>query len=310
MNKVNSNYFLKNEFFKGVFNMIERVSLNSLKFFYYVATEGSVTIAASRLYVTQGAVSRQIRNLEEILNVSLFERKNKSLILTTEGKTLLDCCQYVFNQLDQCIINIKQQKFKNNNLVLSCEPTLSMKWLIPRMAKFNELNLGFGITLLTGGGSLDFQNQNIDLAIRRNDFDWGVHIFNTKIINEFMFLVSSKQKNISNLLLSTSRPKFKKYLAQTYSEISTSKIIELDHFYLCIEGCLSGLGQTIVSGFMIEHELEHNFLQVEKFLKFDDSAYYLLSSSSIEEDSRKIIFRDWLIQEMMQTQQLLLKKYG
>ncbi len=94
-----------------------------------------------------------------------LKRKNKSLILTAEGKVLLDCCQHVFNQLDHCVISIKQQKYKSNNLIISCEPTISMKWLIPRMVSFNELNLGFAITLLTGGGPLDFQNQDIDLAI-------------------------------------------------------------------------------------------------------------------------------------------------
>lgn len=290
--------------------MIERLSLNSLKFFYYVAIEGSVTIAAERLYVTQSAVSRQIKNLEDLLNVALFERKNKSLILTAEGKVLLDCCQHVFNQLDHCVISIKQQKYKSNNLIISCEPTISMKWLIPRMVSFNELNLGFGITLLTGGRPLDFQNQDIDLAIRRNDFAWGDHIFSTKIIDEFMFMVNSNQQNASNLLLSSSRPKFKNYLAKEYPEISKLNTIELDHFYLCIEACLSGLGQTIVSGFMIEHELDHDFFQVEKYLHFDDSAYYLLASSSIEEDNRKVIFRDWLIKEMQQTQQNLLHKFG
>ncbi|MDQ9820531.1 hypothetical protein RFY44_16895 [Acinetobacter bereziniae] len=61
---------------------------------------------------------------------------------------------------------------------------------------------------------------------------------------------------------------------------------------------------------MIEHELDHDFFQVEKYLHFDDSAYYLLASSSIEEDNRKVIFRDWLIKEMQQTQQNLLHKFG
>ena len=47
--------------------MIERLSLNSLKFFYYVARYDSVTIAAEKLFVTQGAVSKQLKNLEEVL---------------------------------------------------------------------------------------------------------------------------------------------------------------------------------------------------------------------------------------------------
>jgi len=290
--------------------MIERLSLNSLKFFYFVAIEESVTVAAERLHITQSAVSRQIKNLEELLNIQLFERKNKSLIITPEGKILFNCCQNVFNQLDSCITSISQQEYKNNNLILSCEPTISMKWLIPRLVKFNELELGFGITLLTGGGPLNFQNKNVDLAIRRDDFVWGNHIHSIKLIDEFMLVVNTNQQNQSNLLLSTSRPKFYHNLINKYPEISKFNVLELDHFYLCIEGCLSGLGQTIVSGFMIEYELEHNFLQVEKHLDFDDSAYYLLSSTPFEEDRRKLIFKDWLISEMYSTQNNLLNRFS
>ena len=59
--------------------MIERVSLNSLKFFYYVAPYDSVTIAVEKLFVTQGAVSKQLKNLEEVLGRCLFIRDGKKL---------------------------------------------------------------------------------------------------------------------------------------------------------------------------------------------------------------------------------------
>ena len=62
--------------------MIERLSLNSLKFFYYVARYDSVTIAAEKLFVTQGAVSKQLKNLEEVLGRRLFIRDGKKLQLT------------------------------------------------------------------------------------------------------------------------------------------------------------------------------------------------------------------------------------
>ena len=58
--------------------MIERVSLNSLKFFYFVARYESVTLAAEKLFVTQGAVSKQLKNLEESLSCNLFVREGKS----------------------------------------------------------------------------------------------------------------------------------------------------------------------------------------------------------------------------------------
>ena len=101
--------------------MIERMSLNSIKFFYFVAKYGSVTIAAKKLFVTQSAVSKQIYNLEESLNITLFERRNKSLIMTQEGELLFSCCQTIFGKLDQCLIQLNANKFEKKQLVLSCE---------------------------------------------------------------------------------------------------------------------------------------------------------------------------------------------
>lgn len=151
--------------------MIERITLNSLKFFYFVAKYGSVTLAAKKLFVTQSAVSKQIYNLEEALNTTLFDRKNKTLVMTKQGEILLNCCHQVFGQLDECLIELSQPKTENKQLVLSCEPTLSMKWLIPRLSKFKKLGHDFEVVLLTAGGVVDFEKDNIDIAIRRNDFE-------------------------------------------------------------------------------------------------------------------------------------------
>ena len=58
--------------------------------------------------------------------------------MTKQGETLLSCCHQVFGQLDECLIQLSQPKTENKQLVLSCEPTLSMKWLIPRLSKFKS----------------------------------------------------------------------------------------------------------------------------------------------------------------------------
>ena len=108
--------------------MIERLSLNSLKFFYYVARYDSVTIAAEKLFVTQGAVSKQLKNLEEVLGRRLFIRDGKKLQLTGDGLTLFDCCEQVFPQIDQCLVQMaKEKKNEKKSLILSCEPTIAMK---------------------------------------------------------------------------------------------------------------------------------------------------------------------------------------
>lgn len=77
--------------------------------------------------------------------------------MTEQGEILLSCCHQVFGQLDECLIELSQPKTHNKQLVLSCEPTLSMKWLIPRLSKFKKLGHDFEVVLLTAGGVVDFE---------------------------------------------------------------------------------------------------------------------------------------------------------
>lgn len=292
--------------------MIEKISLNSLKFFYYVAEHGSVTLASQKLFVTQSAVSKQIKNLEDSLELVLFDRVNKKLILTSDGHSLYACCQQVFSKLDDCLVDLKTQQYKKKQLVLSCEPTISMKWLIPRLAKFNLLNYGFEIVLLTGGGEVDFQGKSIDIALRRNDFEWSKGIFNEKIIEEYIVAVrNTRTEQTNTLLLTSSRPNLWQHINKSKlvsSEILSYEPMVLEHFYLCIEGCLAGLGTAIVSIFMVEKELSHQFLELVHPPVADSSSYHLLSYYPFYEDERKMIFKNWLKAEMLHSKKQFMEK--
>lgn len=230
--------------------------------------------------------------------------------MTEQGEILLNCCHQVFSQLDECLIELSQPKTHNKQLVLSCEPTLSMKWLIPRLSKFKKLGHDFEVVLLTAGGVVDFEKDNIDIAIRRNDFDWGEHIYSEKIADEYIAMIqATKPSETNDLLISTSRPNFFKSIsriAELKQSLKGYAKVELEHFYLCLEGCLAGLGATVISIYMIEKELEWNLLQKNSPVVQDGSAYFLLSHSTFEEDSRKTIFLEWLKKEMSESQHKLL----
>ena len=283
--------------------MIEKISLNSLKFFYYVAQHGSVTLASQKLFVTQSAVSKQIKNLEDALGLILFDRVNKKLVLTPNGSLLFACCQQVFAKLDDCLVDLKNQQYEKKQLVLSCEPTISMKWLIPRLVEFNSLNYGFEIVLLTGGGIVDFQGKSIDIALRRNDFEWDKNIFHEKIIEEYIVAVrNTRTEQTNTLLLTSSRPNLWQHINKSKlvsSDILSYEHMVLEHFYLCIEGCLAGLGTAIVSIFMVEKEISHEFLDLVHPPVADSSSYHLLSYYPFYEDERKVIFKNWLKSEML-----------
>ena len=291
--------------------MIEKISLNSLKFFYYVAQHGSVTLASQKLFVTQSAVSKQIKNLEDALGLILFDRVNKKLVLTSNGSLLFACCQQVFAKLDDCLVDLKNQQYEKKQLVLSCEPTISMKWLIPRLAEFNSLNYGFEILLLTGGGIVDFQGKSIDIALRRNDFEWDKNIFHEKIIEEYIVAVRNTRTDQTNtLLLTSSRPHLWQQINKSKlvsSDILSYEHMVLEHFYLCIEGCLAGLGTAIVSIFMVEKEISHEFLELVHPPVADSSSYHLLSYYPFYEDERKVIFKNWLKIEMTRSKEQFMK---
>ncbi|MDR0235130.1 LysR family transcriptional regulator [Acinetobacter sp.] len=291
--------------------MLKRISLNSFKFFYYVAMYESVTIASEKLFVTQGAVSRQIKNIEDGLNCKLFIRKGKTLELTNEGLLLLNCCQSIFHEIDKCLIKLDNKQADIEDLVISCESTLCMKWLIPRIKNFNDLNSGFELKIITNDGVINFGD--VDIAIRRNDFHWKEHIYSLKLMDEIMFFVQSPSKKTEDILISSSRQKFWGSLLKINhisDKITQLNYKELDHFYLCIEACLSGLGSTIVSGYMVEKYLENGQLQpvAEPFL--DGSSYYMLSAAPLEEDYRKIVFRNWLTKELNNSQNDLEKYFN
>lgn len=285
--------------------MIERLSLNSLKFFYYVARYESMTIAAEHLFVTQGAVSKQLKSLEQMLGFAVFIREARKLRLTPQGETLFDCCQQVFQQLDQCLLELQRQTEIKNNLVLSCEPTIAMKWLIPRLAQFKQLYPEFEVSLLTAGGEVDFRAQNIDLALRRDDFDWSAAVYSEKIADEQMLYVKAThaQSTANQIFISKSRPQLgRQFRSHPPAQLKKMKAVSLEHFYLCIEACLAGLGATVVSAYMVERELKYHLLEQVASGYADGSSYYLLSAQPFEEDIRKCLLRDWLRDEMQQSQ--------
>lgn len=283
--------------------MYDRFPLNALKYFYYSAHLGSVTQAANRLYVTQSAVTKQIQNLESILDTQLFNKSGRQLILTVEGERLYACCEKIFTQLEECLSQLKSTHDKQRQLILSCEPTLSMKWLIPRLLHFNEAQHGFEIVLLTGGGRVNFEEKNIDLAIRRNDFEWDSPIFAEKLADEYVAAVSAPKRDVATdvpLIVTASRPNLLKHLKKgnlLSKELLSLRKKKLEHFYLSIEAAIAGLGISVVSPHMIDKEIQDGVLKYDSPPVPDGSAYYLLSRTPYEDDERKRIFLAWLKKE-------------
>ncbi|MCH4996269.1 LysR family transcriptional regulator [Pectobacterium carotovorum] len=283
---------------------MEIPSLASFRFFEAAAQTGSFVKAAESLHVTHGAVSRQIRLLEEALGVELFERRNRAIFLNAAGRSLHTVTQSVFEQLEGAVYRL-QQSAQDNVLTLSCEPTIAMKWLIPRLPAFNQAHPDIKLHLVAAGGPIDFVRSGVDLALRRDDFHWDPQTHAVKVCDEWMGPVSRDKTERKNslegmrLLYTGTRPKaWATWQRQTHVSLKGSTRADYEHFYLCIQAAVSGLGIAMASFLMVQDEIANGQLHAPYGFAQDGSAYYLLSPIPLEQNEKYVRFHTWLMQEV------------
>ena len=149
--------------------------LNALRIFEAAARLESFSSAADELFVTHGAVSKQIKQLEEWLGVRLFERAGGRVKLTDTGWRYLIQVQ---DGLD-LIANATSQLLQPDNqrrLTINSTPTMAMHWLMPRLHVFRESYPDVELHLVTSDRDISRLDSPFDIAIRRGPGDWPGHI--------------------------------------------------------------------------------------------------------------------------------------
>src|SRR5271165_1662477 len=146
-------------------------SLNGLRAFEAAARQLSFTRAAGELHVTQTAISHQIRRLEEQLGIVLFERRTRELRLTREAAAYLPAVQAAFEGLRQATARL-QRPNRDALLTVSTTASLAAKWLVTRVAAFQDVNPGIEVRITTSAHLVDFRREEIDLAVRYGRGHW------------------------------------------------------------------------------------------------------------------------------------------
>ena len=140
-------------------------TLDFLKGFEAAARHLSFTKAASELFVTQSAVSRQIQSLEEQLGVSLFQRRPKDLVLTEAGETLYRAASEILRQVREAIERLDAAG-RPEALTVTCTVAFASLWLIPRLSAFRQERPGADVRIAADNSLLDLERQRMDVAIR------------------------------------------------------------------------------------------------------------------------------------------------
>jgi DNA-binding transcriptional LysR family regulator len=290
--------------------MTRQTALGSLRFFEAAARLGSFVQAADELHVTHGAVSRQIRLLETSLGTALFERRNRGVFLTAPGAQLRDAVQQAFERLDAALDAVRQPA-RQAPLVVSCEPTIAMKWLIPRLGDFYQRHPEVPLHLFASGGPVAFQRDAVDVALRRNDFAWdgGLHV--EKVCDEWIAPVCAPallrqgklDLSAQRLLHTASRPAAWAHWRATGTDDGNGGHGDsqtYEHFYLSLQAACAGLGVAIGSVFMAREDIDSGRLVAPLGFRRDGSGYFLLSPLPFDGDARRTALLHWLREQMGQ----------
>jgi LysR family transcriptional regulator, glycine cleavage system transcriptional activator len=123
--------------------------LNAIKAFEAAARLGSFTRAAGELGVTHGAVSRQIRLLEDWLGAPMFRRTSRNAVATPAGAELLAAAGPVLDRLAEAALRLRSATSATGPIRVSALPTFAMRWLIPRLSHFEREHPGIELRILT-----------------------------------------------------------------------------------------------------------------------------------------------------------------
>lgn len=152
--------------------MVRRLPpLNALRAFEAAARHLSFTKAAEELFVTQAAISHQIKALEETLGVRLFRRYNRRLELTQAGRGYLPPLSDAFDMMAIATSQLRPAE-RSGQLKISTLQSFATKWLIPRLSRFHEVHPEIDPMISTSHRLVDIEAEEFDLAIRDGRGDY------------------------------------------------------------------------------------------------------------------------------------------
>jgi LysR family glycine cleavage system transcriptional activator len=140
-------------------------SLDLLRGFEAAARHLSFTKAAQELHVTQSAVSRQIKTIEEQLGVTLFRRLNRALLLTEEGQTLARAVSGALAGIEQAVARLSTF-VEDRPITVTTSVSFAALWLVPRLARLRAAHPDIDVRLAASNELADLQRDRIDIAVR------------------------------------------------------------------------------------------------------------------------------------------------
>jgi LysR family glycine cleavage system transcriptional activator len=288
--------------------------LNALRAFVSTARHLSATKAAAELNVTLGAVSHQLRTLEEFLGADLLIRGHRQLTLTEQGEQYFRAVSSAFDSIRTATSTFKHPG-QTDVLKVRAYTTFSLRWLIPRLSNFYAANRHVELVLSTNNDPVDFNREPLDFAIRLGHGIWPGAIAEKLIPNVLAPVCNpqllkrgpavTKAADLMNhvLLQSTWAERRDDWhawlLTEGMDKLDDFSLLYFESSALSYQAAIEGQGFAMAQIALIQDDLASGRLvcPFNRMLDKGDFTYYLIYPENRRLTPQMKIFRDWLMRE-------------
>ncbi|MEQ8319768.1 MAG: transcriptional regulator GcvA [Rhodospirillales bacterium] len=289
-------------------------SLNALRAFEAAARHLSFTRAADELNVTQAAVSHQVKALEDQIGIMLFQRRNRQLILTDAGQTLLPDLIDAFDAMDSAVARVKRRD-QAGILTVATMDSLAATWLMPRLGRFRDENPDIDIRLATSDVAADYARDGIDIGIRYGRGNWP-GLIAEELLREDIFPVCSPE--LIRRAPGLNKPADLRHFPLIHDDmtedwnmwLNAAGLRDIDptrgtgytHSNLVIQAAINGEGVALGRGLLVADPIEAGKLVAPFDLALSAEYRYYVASTDANYDRPKVrVFREWLMREARET---------
>ncbi|AOA58750.1 LysR substrate-binding domain-containing protein [Acinetobacter larvae] len=305
-------------------------SLQALLCFEAAAKHKSYTDAAQSLSMTQSAVSRQIQQLEQRLQLSLFHRTRHGVSLTEAGENYLKGIQQHLLGIEQCTMDLISHRGLGGTLKLGVVPTFATRWLLPRLYRFNQIYPEITVHLETSTKPFLFSEHLFDGAIYAGtssqlenwpgaNFHWLMSeevrpVCSPRLIEKYFPEVNTQDcHNIQlspaqiaqlPLLQQTTRPYIWKewFDAAAYDYPYAMEGQRHELFSMLAVAATHHMGVALIPQMLLEKELQQQELVIASPIPLQGARCYYFVHSEQQNNTLVQKFIAWLQQEIAQTQ--------
>lgn len=281
-------------------------SLAVLRCFEAAARYQSYTAAAEVLGLTQSAVSRQVKDLEDYIGTPLFRREGRGVRLTTAGTTLADELSGDLDRLRRTMHHAIAAGSGPKVLAIAAPPTFATRWLVPRLPSFQAQHTDLQLALYSRGEPFDLIAEKIDIAVHFGGWDWpGTQL--TPLCPENLAAVAApsllSQYPVTTraeilqmpLLHHSARPHLWPEFDITQANPETTRQgCRFDQFSLVIEAAVAGMGAAILPIYLIENELSGGRLVKLETVNSDSNQSYFVATPLGQTAPLTTAFTAWL----------------